>query len=206
MKSFFLPFAALSICAALSSCSGNGGSMSVAASDTLLTVDELFRDPLAFVGDTIRVHGVCTQLTGDGDSRALLSSPDGQTSLQLHATSEVDGDFSPDCVGQPMQARGVLCETKVGRAQIDSLERQYMLQLEKEAAEGKPVRKNHEKPSSHKPADLKSEAAAEGFDTVTSKAQQLANMRHQIEQRLEKEGKDYISLFYLNTISYKVRE
>ena len=57
MKILHIAAALLMSASVLGSCSGNGGSMSVNVADTLLSVDNLMADPLAFVGDTIQVEG-----------------------------------------------------------------------------------------------------------------------------------------------------
>ncbi|MDE5930214.1 MAG: hypothetical protein K2H03_07010 [Muribaculaceae bacterium] len=189
---------------ALVSCSGNGGSMSVDVADTLLTVDNLYADPLAFVGDTIQVEGVCSHLCSHGGTKAFMQGESGEYTLRMQATPAIDGAFSPDCAGQRMLARGILREDRVGKAEIDSLERAYMLRQEREAALGSDAgeKMSEGKKGNHCDADAK----ARGFDTVVTPAERLARMRAEIDSRLKSEGKEYISYFYLETISYEVKE
>lgn len=167
-------------------------------------VDKLFADPLAFVGDTIQVEGVCSSL-GEGDdySYAYLQGDSADFHLRMQATDRIDGGFSPDCVGQRMLARGILREDRVGKAIIDSLERNYMLRQERAAAMG--INPDDSLLIDGK-EHSKAYAKAHGFDTVATPAERLAEMRHAIDKRLSSEGKDYISYFYLETIRYKVRE
>ena len=187
--------------ATLGSCGGNGGSMSMDVADTLLSVDNLFADPLAFVDDTIQVEGNCSHLCAHGGTKAFLQGDSAGVTLRCQATGSIDGAFSPDCVGQRMLARGILREDRVGRARIDSLEREYMLRQEREAALGSDAagRKN-------KDGHCDAEARANGFDTLSTELQRLAKMRRDIDLRLQAEGKDYISYFYLETLSYEVKE
>lgn len=183
--------------AALISCSGNGGSMSVKEADTLLSVDNLLADPLAFVDDTVRVDGVCSHLCAHGGTKAFLEGDSADMTLRCQATPHIDGAFSPDCPGHRMMVRGVLREDRVGRAEIDSLEREYMLSQERQAALGS------ETPAKgHCDAD----ARAKGLDSLSTVQQRLAKMRSDIDRRLRTEGKDYLSYFYLETLSYEVRE
>lgn len=184
--------------AALISCNGNGGSMSVNESDTLLSVDNLLSDPLAFVDDTVRVNGTCAHLCAHGGTKAFLEGDSAGMTLRCQATPSINGAFSPDCPGHRMMVRGVLREDRVGRAEIDSLEREYMLSQEREAAEGVETKAQE----GHCNAD----ARAKGMDSLSTVEQRLAKMRRDIDERLRNEGKDYLSYFYLETLSYEVRE
>ena len=47
--------------------------MSVNVADTLLSVDNLMADPLAFVGDTIQVEGECSMAVPRPFCRATVS-------------------------------------------------------------------------------------------------------------------------------------
>lgn len=201
MKILHIAAALLMSASVLGSCSGNGGSMSVNVADTLLSVDNLMADPLAFVGDTIQVEGECSHLCAHGGTKAFLQGDSAGMTLRCQATPEINGAFSPDCAGQRMLARGILREDRVGRSEIDSLEREYMLAQEREAALGSDA--NSKAPATgHCDAD----ARAKGLDSLSTAAQRLAKMRSEIDKRLKDEGKDYISYFYLETISYEVKE
>ncbi|MDE6097344.1 MAG: hypothetical protein K2L80_08595 [Muribaculaceae bacterium] len=192
--------------AALASCGGNGGSMSVDVADTLLSVDNLYADPLAFVGDTIQVEGICTQLSRHGGANAFMQGESGEYTLRMEATAAIDGAFSPDCAGQTMLARGILCEDRVGKAEIDSLERVYMLRQEREAALGADAAEESHGHSGADKSRCSADAGSYGFDTVVTPQERLAKMRAEIDRRLKTEDKDYISYFYLKTLSYEVKE
>lgn len=157
-----------------------------AAIDTV-RVDVLMTDPAAHLGDTIAVSGVCSHLCKHGGRKAFIT-PAGCDSVILRCdASDSLVAFSPDCVGKSLTVTGIVCETRFGEEDIKTMEARH---AENAAA-------------THACA---TDAKARGIDSVSTFEQEMCDYRAAIAKRLADEGKDYLSFYYIDAISYVINE
>lgn len=192
MKLFKTALAALAAIAMISasSCKSNSSDATAVEADKYisLSVDSLMSAPQTYLGDTIIVDGSCSHLCKHGGTKAFLVSADGETLLRCEATSSMGGAFSPDCIGKTLSIKGVVCENRITENDIKEMEEQHA------KTEGK---------ADHACA---TDAKAQGQDSISEFDARMADYRARINERLEKEGKDYLSFYYLESISYDVAE
>lgn len=158
----------------------------IAAIDTV-SVDVLMADPAAHLGDTIAVSGVCSHLCKHGGRKAFIT-PAGCDSVILRCdASDSLVAFSPDCVGKSLTVTGIVCETRFGEEDIKAME----------ARHAENVAATH---------DCATDAKARGIDSVSTFEQEMCDYRAAIARRLADEGKDYLSFYYIDAISYVINE
>ena len=157
-----------------------------AAIDTV-RVDVLMTDPAAHIGDTIAVSGVCSHLCKHGGRKAFIT-PAGCDSVILRCdASDSLVAFSPDCVGKSLTVTGIVCETRFGEEDIKAME----------------ARPAENAAATH---DCATDAKARGIDSVSTFEQEMCDYRAAIAKRLTDEGKDYLSFYYIDAISYVINE
>lgn len=157
-----------------------------AAIDTV-SVDVLMADPAAHLGDTIAVSGVCSHLCKHGGRKAFIT-PAGCDSVILRCdASDSLVAFSPDCVDKSLTITGIVSETRFGEEDIKAMEARH---AENAAA-------------THACA---TDAKARGIDSVSTFEQEMCDYRAAIAKRLDDEGKDYLSFYYIDAISYVINE
>jgi len=190
IKSALATFAALALLAGVSSCKSNQSTdnQTEVQQYATLSVDSLLSEAAIYVGDTVTVEGVCSHLCKHGGRKAFLAGTDGENVLRCEATSEIGGAFSPDCVGKNMTVSGIVCENRISDKEIAEMEEQYA---------------QSQGGSDHA---CSTEAKAHGQDSISEFDARMADYRTRINERKEKEGKDYLSFYYLEAISYTTAE
>ena len=151
-----------------------------------LTVDEVFASASELLGDTIEVEGVCSHLCKHGGTKAFLLGNDSTALLRCQATAEMGGAFAPDCVGDTLTVKGVVCESRIGEAEVAAMEARM-------AAADSAQQANQA---------CDTEKKAQGQEGLNSFEARMADYRAKIAARQEAEGKDYLSFYYIEALSY----
>lgn len=156
---------------------------------TTITVDSLMANAENMVGDTVTVEGVCSHLCSHGGRKAFIMGAD-STLLRCEATAEMGGAFSPECVGKTLKVTGVVCEQRIDEEAVKAMEERYAAASKAE--------------QSHEACDTEKKAAGQaGIDTFEAR---MADYRAKIAERAEKEGKAYLSYFYIDATSYEIEQ
>lgn len=181
---------ALCVAAGIVSCKSKSteGSGSDQACVSILTVETFIAEADSLVGDTVTVEGICSHLCKHGGRKAFLMSNDSTELIRCEATGEIGGAFSPDCPGKKLTVLGIVCEERLSEDDIRAMEEKHA------ATEGE---------SDHACA---TEAKANGQDSISEFDARMADYRARINARAEKEGKDYLSFYYLRAIAYGVEQ
>ena len=200
-KSLFIT-SLIAICMGFVSCGGNSKSADNSESQPIatVTVDEVLANPDSLVGDTIVIDGVCSHLCRHGGKKAFVAGSADSLMLRCEAYPIMGEPFPKTTVGHPIQVTGILREERIDEAAIVKMEKENAERLEKIAAE-----------QGEKSAELASRAAdgcdteraAQGQKDLTAFNDRMADYRARIAERQEKEGKPYLSFYYLDAISYK---
>lgn len=148
-----------------------------------LKIDEVLADGEQYVGKDITVEGLCTHICSHGGRKMFLRGKKGLLRIQ---SSKETGAFGADVVNEPVQVTGVLCETRIDETYLKNWEERI---------------KNGNKTGEH--SDCDTESAARG-DQGNTDEQKIDNFRKRIAERNASEGKNYLSVFYMNAKSYKI--
>ena len=204
MKKNILISLAVAASAILYSC-GNSSSNSAqeTAEDTsAMTVDQVLSDAQQLVGDTITVEGVCSHLCKHGGRKAFVLGSADSLLLRCEAYPVMGTPFSKDAIHKPIAVKGILKEERVDENTVAEMEHQYaMLNSQNDAADQ--FNETTEK-ATEPTGGCDTERAARGQQKLNSFADRIADYRARIAARNEKEGKAYLSFYYLEAISYEI--
>lgn len=148
-----------------------------------MKIDEVLTDGEQYVGKDIAVEGLCTHICSHGGRKMFLRGKKGLLRIQ---SSKETGAFSADVVNEPVQVVGILCETRIDETYLKNWEDRI---------------KNGNKVGEH--GGCETESAARG-DQGNTDQQKIDNFRKRIAERSAAEGKNYLSVFYMNAKSYKI--
>lgn len=180
---FLSAMAAIALCVA--SC---GNKQAEAEAPAAISVDSLMAKAPELVGDTIEVEGDCSHLCKHGGRKAFLMGSDTTTVLRCEATAEMGGAFAPDCVGKTLTVRGIVRENRIGEAEVAEMEARH--------AEADSAAQAHQACATEK--------KAQGQDSLDTFEARMADYRAKIAARTESEGKNYLSFYYVEALSYKI--
>ena len=155
----------------------------------VLDVDSLLSNAEALTEQTVDVEAVCTHICQHGGGKIFLMGSDDTRTIRCEAGEEV-GKFSQDCANSIVRVTGVLKEQRIDEAYLQ----QWEAQLENNADE------KHGNSS----AGCSSEQKARQEEAANSTEERIANFRKRIAQRNEKEGKNYLSFYYIDATDYKI--
>ena len=196
---FFATF--LTFALALVSCGGNSQKTTDIPDDiTAVSVDEVLAAPDAMVGDTIVIEGVCSHLCRHGGRKAFVAGSADSLMLRCEAYPIMGQPFPKSTVHHPIQVTGILREQRIDEAAVVEMEKQNAERLEYIARE---QGEESAEIASRGESGCDTERAAQGQKDLTTFNDRMADYRARIAARQEKEGKPYLSFYYLDAISYK---
>ncbi|MCM1519761.1 MAG: hypothetical protein NC098_03145 [Lachnoclostridium sp.] len=199
-KSLF--FASIAVLAmSLASC---GGSNQKAAEEetpevAVITVDQLYADADALVGDTVVVEGVCAHLCAHGGRKAFLAGSADSLIIRSEAFPLMGESFPTSTVNHSMRLTGVVRETRIDEEAIQQMEKDFAERVESVAkTDGEESAELVAKAAS----GCDTERAAQGQKEISTFNDRMADYRARIAARQEKEGIPYLSFYYIDAISY----
>lgn len=182
-KLTYLSFVALG--AILFACGTNSAS-GVQGEVEPFSVDALLVSADTLVGDTVDVKGLCTHTCAHTGLRMFLQGDNAGGSIRID--SGTLGKFDTTCVRQVVKVRGVVVEERI--------DEQYLQNWEKSVAESQA--------EEHGDAEegCSTEKSARG-EVANTTEQRIADFRTRISERLEAEGKEYLSFYSVTALSYE---
>lgn len=202
-KSIFLAAIACLSMMFATSCGNKAANADTAAVETLevISVDSVMVNPEALLNDTITVEGVVSHLCKHGAKKAFLLGSNENTMIRCEATPEMGGAFPQDCIHKPMRVTGVVVESRLGEEEVKQMEAQHAEQVKMVAEQaGKEQAEAVDKAA----AGCETERKAAGQAELATFAAQMADYRARIAERNAKEGKPYLSTYYIVASSYEV--
>lgn len=199
-KSLFLSVIALIGMMLITSC-GNKNQNETTDNSVAVSVDSVVANPEAYMNDTITIEGVVSHLCSHGGKKAFLLGSDENTLLRCDATPEIGGAFPQECVQQKMKVTGVVVESRLTEEDVQQFEAQHAEQV-KMIAEQAGAEQAAEVDKAATGCDT--ERKAQGQGDIDSFAAQIADYRARIAERAEKEGKPYLSSYYVVASSYEI--
>ena len=211
MKSTILTLSALVLLFVLASCSNAKKQADATAStetEAVLDVDALLANAGTMIGQQVTVQGVCTHTCKHGATKIFLQGSDNSQVLRCEAGQL--GAFSKDCVNNVVRVTGLVRETRMDEAYLQNWKRQYeeAMQQQQNAADAQfgeqaeaLSEEQQEKLGSSAGCATESAARREVGNTIDEK---IANYRAQIAARQAAEGKDYLSFYHVEAVSYQI--
>lgn len=186
MKIKTLLIAVLAVAASLSACSKK---VEKAIEDESITVDSVMAAAPRIIGTEVLVEGTCSHICSHGGRKAFLVGADSSVVLRCQATAGMEA-FTPECPGRQLVVRGIVREDRLTEADIAAME-------ERQAKADSAARAHGE--CAH-------DKQAQGQTDCDSFEARMADFRARIAERNEAEGKDYLSFYYLDALSYYIDE
>lgn len=190
------------ICAVFASCGGASSKSGGSAGGDAISVDQLLADAGNMVGDTVTIEGVCSHLCKHGGRKAFIVGSADSVMIRCEAYPLMGEPFPKSTIRQPLLVKGVVCEERIDEESIKKMESQYAESLKAQADSAK-VAAGEESEAEHENG-CSTERAAKGQKDITTFEGRMADYRAKIAERKAKEGKDYLSFYYLNAISYEI--
>ena len=199
-KSIFL--SALASIGMLFMVSCNSKSQNEAVQETVtVSVDSVVAHPEAYLNDTIVIEGVVSHLCAHGGKKAFILGSDENTMIRCDATPEMGGAFPAECVQKPMKVVGTVVESRLTEEDVQQFEAQHAEQVKMIAEQAGA----EEAAAVEKAAEgCETERKAQGQGNIDTFAAQIADYRARIAERAEKEGKPYLSSYYIVANSYEI--
>lgn len=180
---------------------GNKSENNVNEDTVVVSIDSVVTNPEAYLGDTITVEGVVSHLCAHGGKKAFLLGSDENIMIRCEATPEMGGAFPQESVHKPMQVTGVVVESRLGEEEVKQIEAQHAEQVKMIAEQaGAEQAATVDKAAT----GCETERKAQGQGEIDSFAAQIADYRARIAERAEKEGKPYLSTYYIVAYSYEI--
>lgn len=186
----------------LGSCSGSGSGSQGRQTDTVsLSLSQLMADPQNYVNRQVAVTGLCCHLCRHGARKAFLTTPgDSSELLRCEASVQMVGPFPEAAVGREVTLVGIvredmLDEAAVHRMEEDHATRQALIEHEIDVD-------SMDVPQEQRCPTEQAAAGQRGIDNFTD---QIADYRRRIAQRQRQEGKNYLSVYFLETSKCRLK-
>ncbi len=176
----------------MTGCNNNGEknttSQTVAeTTPSIMEVDGLLAEADSLAGTEVTFQGVCTHTCKHGARKIFVMGSDDTQVIRVEAGKL--GAFSQDCVNNIVTITGILKEQRVDEAYLQNWEAQAKAQTAEQHGDSE--------------AGCDTEKSARG-ETGNSVAERIADFRRRIAEENAKSGKNYLSFYYVEAVSYEV--
>lgn len=152
-----------------------------------LEIDALLAAADSLNGQTVWIEGVCTHTCKHGARKIFLMGSDDTKTLRVES-GEL-GHFDPQCVNRVVRVRGRLCEERIDEACLARWEAQAAAHTAETHGETE--------------AGCDTEKKARGEQAATV-GERIAYFRRRIAGRKAACGKEYLSFYYVEAVSYEM--
>lgn len=160
-----------------------------AQSATSMEIDSVLANAEILADQEIVLEGICTHICKHGGTKIFMMGSDDTKTLRIEAAEL--GSFDQKCVNSIVKVNGVLREERIDEAYLQQWEATVAAQTAEQHGESE--------------AGCDSEKAARG-ETGSSVAERIADFRTKIAARKAAVGKEYLSFYYVEAISYEIVE
>lgn len=158
-------------------------------STSVMEIDALLADAATLTGQEVEFEGICTHICKHGGTKIFLMGSDDKKTIRVEAAAL--GSFSQKCVNSIVKVKGTLVEDRIDEAYLQRWE----------AAVAAATAKQHGETE----AGCDTEKAARG-ETGNTVAERIADFRAKIAAQKEATGKDYLSFYHVEALSYEILE
>lgn len=154
---------------------------------TVMDVDALLANADSLVGKEVVFDGVCTHACKHGATKIFMMGSDDTKTIRVEAAKL--GAFDTKCINNIVKIKGLLREERIDEA--------YLLRWEAKAkAQGDKHGDGEGGCSTEK------NARGETANTVEGR---IADFRTKIAANYEKTGKEYLSFYFVEAVSYEIQ-
>lgn len=193
MKKYVVLVVALMAMVGFNSCGNKQQKQQDEASEQLsgaIDVDSLLAAADSLSGQEVTVEGVCTHICKHGGRKIFLMGSDDTQTIRIEAGKV--GKFDQKCVNSLVKVTGMLVEQRVDEAYLENWENQL------KAATA-------EKHGDSDATGCSTEKQARG-ETANTPEQRIADFRKKIAARKARDGKEYLSFYYVEANNYEIQE
>ncbi|MGM9775193.1 MAG: hypothetical protein ACI3ZG_00240 [Candidatus Coprenecus sp.] len=156
---------------------------------TSMEIDAVLTEAEALTDQQIVLEGICTHICKHGGTKIFMMGSDDTKTLRIEAAKL--GSFDQKCVNSIVKVNGILREERVDEAYLQRWEAAVAAQTAKQHGEVE--------------TGCDSEKAARG-ETGNTVAERIADFRTKIAARKAAVGKEYLSFYYVEALSYEIVE
>ena len=156
---------------------------------TSMEIDAVLTEAEALTDQPTVLEGSCTHLCKHGCTKIFMMGSDDTKTLRIEAAKL--GSFDQKCVNSIVKVNGILREERVDEAYLQRWEAAVAAQTAKQHGEVE--------------TGCDSEKAARG-ETGNTVAERIADFRTKIAARKAAVGKEYLSFYYVEALSYEIVE
>lgn len=156
----------------------------------VMQVDDLLSNAETLVGETVVVDGVCTHICRHGGKKLFLMGSDDTKTIRVEAGGDI-GSFSQETVNSIVEVKGVLMEQRIDEAYLVNWETKLADQTAEKHGDDESGCAAEQKAQNEKSADTEQE--------------RIDNFRERIAERNEKEGKNYLSFYFVEAVEYTIK-
>lgn len=153
-----------------------------------MSVDEVLLHADSLVGKKIAVEGRCSHVCKYSGKKAFLMSESSESMLRAEAIG-VDS-FPKASTDHVLRIEGIVAEERVDEAAVKKMEENYGLATQSHGANAE--------------VGCNAEKAAQNQLEINSFAARMQDYRDRIAERQAKEGKAYLSFYYLEAERYEI--
>ena len=153
-----------------------------------LQVDDVLAQAPTLANKEIKLEGVCTHTCAHGATKIFLMGSDDTKTIRVEAGKL--GSFDKKCVNSIVTVDGILKEERIDEAFLQ----QWEAQLKEQKAD------NH----GENGQGCSTEKKARGEKATTPEGR-IADFRQKIKEREAKEGKAYLSFYFVEANSYAIQ-
>ncbi|MGL4992728.1 MAG: hypothetical protein ACRC6R_01140 [Bacteroidales bacterium] len=188
-KLFFLLTLLSSLSISANSFSGqsqNQSGSSASSSSNVINVDQLLEQSDSLVGESISLKGNCTHRCKHGGGKMFIAGSNGKI-IRIQSTSK-SGRFPVEVVGKEVTVLGTLMEERIDEEYLVKWEKRMEQEM---AAHGE----------SEGGCSTEKRARNESTKVQTPK-ERIDSYRARIAERLNSEGKNYLSFYFIKAEKY----
>lgn len=156
----------------------------------VMGVDSLLKRAEALVGDTIVIDGVCTHICQHGGKKIFLMGSDDTWTIRIEAGDNI-GRFSQETVNSIVEVKGILKEQRIDETYLMDWETKLASQTAEKHGDDESGCATEQKAQNEKPARTEQE--------------RIDNFRKRIADRNEKEGKNFLSFYFVEAVEYTIK-
>jgi len=190
MKNIFFFMLCGLIATGITSCgnrAAQNNSATRAAIETPMEIDALLAAADSLAGHEVWIEGVCTHTCKHGARKIFLMGTDDTKVIRVES-GEL-GHFDPQCVNRVVRVRGTLREERIDEAYLARWEAAAAAQTDEKHGE------------TEAGCDTEKNARGEKASTVEGR---IADFRRRIAERKAACGKEYLSFYYVEALSYEM--
>ena len=156
-----------------------------------MEIDDLLANAESLTDQEVTIEGVCTHACKHGATKIFLMGSDDTKTIRVEAGTKI-GSFKPETVNNLVRITGKLVEQRIDEAYLTEWEAQVKAQTAEKHGTTE--------------QGCASEQKARGEAPANSIEERITNFRQRIADRQAKEGKNYLSFYYIEGDTYEIVE